>query len=336
MNLNVLRYAIEVEKNRSITGAAKQLFISQPNLSRDIRELEDEIGFSIFTRSSRGVVPTDRGREFLLLAKKAVRQYQALEHFCTKEEHGSLSLQICVPKAGYIHTAFASFLTKHAKGRTLSVDYRETGTMDAIRDVCLRSASLAIIRFSDRYERSLFSLLKRKELAGEVICRFEPLAVMSERHPLAGTSVLTADMLEQSVEVLCEDTSLADYLNEPAESEHFPSVIRLHEGSGLPGLLSHLTGAFAFTPPLPESVLKDYHLVQKKCQATRSGLNSHGGQNAHGGPNAHGAACLPGKMTDLLIYPEDARLTRVENAFLEAVRQAAPAIQGDRSSRPGD
>ena len=100
MNLNVLRYAIEVEKNRSITGAAKQLFISQPNLSRDIRELEDEIGFSIFTRSSRGVVPTDRGREFLLLAKKAVRQYQALEHFCTKEEHGSLSLQICVPKAG--------------------------------------------------------------------------------------------------------------------------------------------------------------------------------------------------------------------------------------------
>ena len=49
MNLNVLRYAIEVEKSRSITGAAKQLFISQPNLSRDIRELEEEMGFSIFT-----------------------------------------------------------------------------------------------------------------------------------------------------------------------------------------------------------------------------------------------------------------------------------------------
>ena len=42
MNLNILRYALEVEKSRSITGAAKQLFISQPNLSRDIRELEEE------------------------------------------------------------------------------------------------------------------------------------------------------------------------------------------------------------------------------------------------------------------------------------------------------
>lgn len=69
MNLNVLRYVIEVEKNRSITGAARQLFISQPNLSRDIRELEEEIGFSIFTRSSRGVIPTEKGREFLALAK---------------------------------------------------------------------------------------------------------------------------------------------------------------------------------------------------------------------------------------------------------------------------
>ena len=68
MNLNVLRYVIEVEKNRSITGAARQLFISQPNLSRDIRELEEEIGFSIFTRSSRGVIPTEKGREFLALA----------------------------------------------------------------------------------------------------------------------------------------------------------------------------------------------------------------------------------------------------------------------------
>ena len=53
MNLNVLRYIIEVERSRSITGAAKQLFISQPNLSRDIRELEEEIGFTVFTRSSR-------------------------------------------------------------------------------------------------------------------------------------------------------------------------------------------------------------------------------------------------------------------------------------------
>ena len=303
MNLNVLRYALEVEKSRSITGAAKQLFISQPNLSRDIRELEEEIGFSIFARSSRGVVPTERGREFLQLAKKAVRQYQALEHFCAREEHAGLSLQVCVPKAGYVHAAFVSFLARQAKGRTLCVDYREAGTMDAIRSVCARSAGLAIIRFPDRHERSLLSLLKRKELSGEILCRFELTAVMSERHPLAATSVLTADMLEQSVQLLCEDTSLSEYLNEPTEPEPFPSCIRLQEGSGLCSLLSHLPGAFSFLPPLPESMLKEYHLVQKRCQ----------------GP--------PRKMSDMLLLPEEARLSRAESAFLEAVRQAAPGSQ---------
>ena len=94
MNLNVLRYIIEVERSRSITGAAKQLFISQPNLSRDIRELEEEIGFTVFTRSSRGVIPTEKGREFLVLAKKAVKQYQALENYCSREDKDNISLRL--------------------------------------------------------------------------------------------------------------------------------------------------------------------------------------------------------------------------------------------------
>ena len=99
MNPNVLRYAIEVERCRSITKAAKQLFVSQPNLSRDIRELEEEIGFSLFTRSSKGVVPTEKGREFLLLARKAVQQFQVLEAFCSHEDKDRLHLEICVPKS---------------------------------------------------------------------------------------------------------------------------------------------------------------------------------------------------------------------------------------------
>lgn len=116
MNLNVLRYIIEVERSRSITGAAKQLFISQPNLSRDIRELEEEIGFTVFTRSSRGVIPTEKGREFLVLAKKAVKQYQALENYCSRDEKDNISLHICVPRASYITGAFTAFLKNMPKG----------------------------------------------------------------------------------------------------------------------------------------------------------------------------------------------------------------------------
>lgn len=296
MNLNVLRYVIEVEKCRSITGAAKQLFISQPNLSRDIRELEEEIGFALFTRSSKGVIPTEKGREFLLLAKKAVRQYQMLENFCSHEEKDRLSLAVCVPKTGLFSAALAAVCTKHAKGRILTVDYREVGAMEAITGVSSRSCHLAIIRYPDRYERALFSLLKRKELSCETLCKYESVALMSERHPLSGTSVLTTDMLEQSTEVLCEDPELAAYLNESPEAEHTASRIHVQEHGSMLELLLQVPGTFAFTAPLPDAQLAKFRLVQKRCQGASR------------------------KMTDLLIYPDDYRPTRMETLLLEQIR----------------
>ena len=54
MNLLHLKYAIEVAKTSSITKAAENLFMGQPNLSRAIRELEENLGFDIFRRTSKG------------------------------------------------------------------------------------------------------------------------------------------------------------------------------------------------------------------------------------------------------------------------------------------
>ena len=44
MNLKQLRYAVEIERTGSITQAAKNLYMAQPNLSKAVRELEDELG----------------------------------------------------------------------------------------------------------------------------------------------------------------------------------------------------------------------------------------------------------------------------------------------------
>ena len=52
MNLTHLKYALEVEKTGSITKAAENLFMGQPNLSRVIKDLEDETGIRIFSRTS--------------------------------------------------------------------------------------------------------------------------------------------------------------------------------------------------------------------------------------------------------------------------------------------
>ena len=79
MNTLHFKYAVEVERCGSITQAAENLYMAQPNLSKSIKELEDTLGFQIFARTSRGVVPTARGREFLVYARGILNQLQAME-----------------------------------------------------------------------------------------------------------------------------------------------------------------------------------------------------------------------------------------------------------------
>ena len=55
VNTTIFQYALEVERTRSITQAAENLLIAQPNLSKAIRETEEALGYTIFHRTPRGV-----------------------------------------------------------------------------------------------------------------------------------------------------------------------------------------------------------------------------------------------------------------------------------------
>ena len=74
MNLLHLRYALEVEKTRSISKAAENLLMSQPNLSRAIKELEESLGITIFKRTSKGISVTFQGEEFLSHANQEIEE----------------------------------------------------------------------------------------------------------------------------------------------------------------------------------------------------------------------------------------------------------------------
>ncbi len=79
MNLQHIKYAVEVQKTGSITQAAENLYMGQPNLSKAIRELEKSLGIVIFKRTSKGVLPTAQGEEFLRYAKSILDQVQRIE-----------------------------------------------------------------------------------------------------------------------------------------------------------------------------------------------------------------------------------------------------------------
>ena len=80
MTLQQLQQVITIAESKSMNEAAKKLFVSQPNLSSVVRELEEETGITLFIRSNRGIVMTPEGEEFIGYAKQVVEQYRLLEN----------------------------------------------------------------------------------------------------------------------------------------------------------------------------------------------------------------------------------------------------------------
>src|SRR5438270_11822300 len=77
MELRHLRYFIAVVEAGSLTVAARKLHTSQPSLSRQIRDLEDEVGAQLLTRSARGIQLTPAGRAFLDHARLVLSHVEA-------------------------------------------------------------------------------------------------------------------------------------------------------------------------------------------------------------------------------------------------------------------
>ena len=76
MTLPQLHYVITIAEKGSMNKAAESLYISQPSLTSSVKELEKELGITIFNRSGRGVTLTNDGAEFLLYAREIYGQYE--------------------------------------------------------------------------------------------------------------------------------------------------------------------------------------------------------------------------------------------------------------------
>jgi len=74
MELRHLRYFVAVAETENVSRAALKLHVSQPALSRQIRDLEDELGFLLLERTGRSVRLTESGRTFLIEARAVLQR----------------------------------------------------------------------------------------------------------------------------------------------------------------------------------------------------------------------------------------------------------------------
>ena len=134
MTLTQLNYIITIAETKSMNKAAERLYVSQPSLTNAIKELEKELGITIFYRSGRGVTLTNDGAEFLLYAKQIYGQYETvLEKY---GEGGSYKKKFGVSTQHYSFAvnAFVDLIQVYGSDN-YDFSLRETQTYEIIDDV---------------------------------------------------------------------------------------------------------------------------------------------------------------------------------------------------------
>lgn len=135
MNIHQLRCAVMVARMGSQTRAAEALYMSQPNLSKALKDLEQTCGFRIFNRTGAGMLPTRKGEEFLLRARSVLEQMDAMDAIYQGHNRTTAYLSVAVPRASYISHAVTEFVNSLDPRCAMELNVRETNTNEVIRDV---------------------------------------------------------------------------------------------------------------------------------------------------------------------------------------------------------
>ena len=93
MNIQQLTYIVEIANCKSISRAAEYLFVSQPALSQQIRNLEKELGYRVFHRTSKGLELTEKGNVFYQKAQEMLKDWNRFkEEVISGTEHKKLKI----------------------------------------------------------------------------------------------------------------------------------------------------------------------------------------------------------------------------------------------------
>jgi LysR family hydrogen peroxide-inducible transcriptional activator len=132
ITLTQLQYLVAVEKHRHFGQAARACLVSQPSLSMQIQKVEDLLGFPVFDRNRKPVLPTQRGRRVIEQARRVLFEEQKLLDIAREDVgvvSGEFRLGVIPTLAPYLLPVFVeSFSTQFSKVN-LKIDELKTETI---------------------------------------------------------------------------------------------------------------------------------------------------------------------------------------------------------------
>ncbi len=268
MNILHLKYAVEVAKHGSLNKASEVLFVAQPNISRAIKELEADLGITIFNRSAKGMDLTADGIEFIEYAQNIMKQIEEVEGMYKQGSPAKQKFSISVPRACYISEAFASF-SNSIDSDSAELFYKETNSKRTITNVLEDGYKLGILRYAEGYDKYFKTMLEEKGLSYEMITEFSYVLIMNEENPLAKKEEITFDDLTPYIEIAHADPYVPSMPLSKVVKEELPDNINkriyVFERASQFELLAENVNTFMWISPASDKMLKRYGLVQKRC-----------------------------------------------------------------------
>lgn len=195
MTLVQMKYIITISETGSLNKAAEALFVSQPSLTNAVKELEKELGITIFYRSGRGVTLTNDGAEFLMYARQIYGQYESvLEKY---GEGGSYKKKFGVTTQHYSFAVKAFVdIAQEFDMSEYELAIRETKTADVISDVSTMKSEVGVLYLSDFNRKALQKLLHSANLEFHHLIDCQAYVYLWKDHPLAKETTIRYSQLE--------------------------------------------------------------------------------------------------------------------------------------------
>jgi len=183
MKFEQIRYVMAVYQTGSISKAAKQLYLSQPNISNALKNLEQELGVELFVRDTGGIRFTEAGMAFVRHGKVILDEMEQLRTLSKGEE--AIEFVLLYPSYPPVEAAFARLCSQVMDKERYHLIMRTAQQYEAFRLLSENRADLAIITSTNITSHSIRIELERLGLV-YVHLRWLPCNInMSTDHPLA-------------------------------------------------------------------------------------------------------------------------------------------------------
>ena len=193
MNIQQLRYVVAIANSGTFREAAEKMYVSQPSLSISVRDLEKELGFKIFRRTSSGTFLTRRGMEFYEKAQELVKGFDVFQNQYANPEEEKKEFSISSQPYDFLPPLITQFSVLYPENK----DFRifESTTVQILDEVAQGHSELGIIYLNKQNTKGIMQRVDKLGLEVVDLIPFQTHIYLRKGHPLAKKESLVMEDL---------------------------------------------------------------------------------------------------------------------------------------------